>query len=136
MAMQGSPMPEPTVSDRLDRVGGGDRGQAPRDGFDADIGDRQAVDAAIVLLEPLDHLGVGSRPARALTQPERDLVALTEVAGVEAVAERISSACTPAALDAGALGAQLVEQRVALGGVDRRRVGATLPSGRGRCAPA
>ena len=124
------------VGGRLDDVVTAERGEPPRDGLDRDVGDRQAVDPSVLGLERPGDLAGCRRPAFALADPDRDLVALAGVAGVDAVAEPYGVVG-----DAGrrqhpaTLGAQLVEQRVAFGLVDRRRSSAAS-TGPGRSAPA
>ena len=120
-------------------VGGRVRRQPPGDRLDADVGDRQAVDPAVVASR------TARRPRRrwpatviAVADPDRDLVALAEVPGVE---RRSGSGLrrrgTPAAAQHRA--APRRAARRAARRARRRRSpssDADHRCGRGRCAPA
>ena len=102
----------------LDHRGRGRCRQPPRDGLDRNIGNGHAVDAAVLGLKVGGHLFIGGRPRVALAHPDRDLVALPRVAGIDAVSEHdCISRHARREQDATPLVTQLVQQPVTFGWV-------------------
>ena len=100
---------------RLDCIGVGVGTQSPRDGLDADIGNGQSVDAAILLPETVVDGRVVDWPCRTLAEPHSDLVALPGISGIDAVAilDRVTGH-TGGRQHPRTLDSELVEQRIAL----------------------
>ena len=91
-----------------------ERREAPRDDLDRDIRDRQAVDAPVLGVERRRDGFVADRELLAFADPQCDLVALTGVARVDAVAERHRRhGHTRGHEHSAPFGPQLVEQPIA-----------------------